>query len=54
MIVDLRRKISSHLSPLLIDGRTVEIFQYFKFLGSIISNNLKWELNVDTVVKKAQ
>ena len=53
MIVDLRRKISSHISPLLIDGRTVEIFQFFKFLGSIISNNLKWELNVDTVVKKA-
>ena len=38
MIVDLRRKISSHISPLLIDGRTVEIFQCFKFLGSIISN----------------
>ena len=54
MSVDFRRKKSSPPSPLLIDGRTVEIIQHFKFLGCTISNNLKWELNVYTIVKKAQ
>ena len=34
--------------------RTVEIIQHFKFLPSAIYNNLKWELNIDTIVKKAQ
>ena len=52
MIVDFRRK-KSPLSP-LIDGKTVEIVQHVKFLGSMISSDLKWELNVDTIVKKAQ
>ena len=41
-------------SRFLIDGSTVEIIQHFKFLGSTISNNLKWELNIDTIIKKAQ
>ena len=53
MIVDFRRK-KSPLSPLLIDGKTVEIVQHVKFLGSMISSDLKWKLNVDTIVKKAQ
>ena len=54
MIVDFRRKKSSPPSRLVIDGRTVEIVQHFKFLGSTISSNLKWELNVVNIVKKAQ
>ena len=54
IIVDFRRKKSSPPSPLVIDGRTVEIVQNFKFLGSTISSNLKWELNVVNIVKKAQ
>ena len=54
MIVDFRRKKTSPPSPLVIDGRKVEIVQHFKCLGSIMSSNLKWELNVDNIVKKAQ
>ena len=54
IIVDFRTKTSSPPSPLVIDDRTVEIVQYFKFIGSTISSNLKWELNVVNIVKKAQ
>ncbi|KAK2175364.1 hypothetical protein NP493_737g00021 [Ridgeia piscesae] len=41
-------------SPFVIDGITVEIVQHYKFLGSTISSNLRWELNVVNSVKKAQ
>ena len=54
MIVDFRRKKSSLLLLLVIDGRTVEIVQHFKFIGSTISSNLKRELNVVNIVNKAQ
>ena len=54
MMVDFRRKKSSPPSPIVIDGRTVEIVQHFTFLGSTISSNLKWELNVVNIVKKVQ
>ena len=54
MIVGFWRKNSSPLSPLLIYRRTVEIVHHFKFLGSAISNNLKWELDRDTFVIKAK
>ena len=54
MNVDFRKKNSSPLSPLLFDGRSVEIVQHFKFLGSTISSNLNLEINIYTVVKKAE
>ncbi|KAK2182878.1 hypothetical protein NP493_331g02002 [Ridgeia piscesae] len=54
MIMDFRRKKYSPPSPLVIDDRTVEIVQHIKFLGSTISSNLKWELNVVNIVKTAQ
>ena len=38
----------------MIDSRTIEIVQHFKFHGFTISINLKWELNIDTIVKKVQ
>ena len=54
MIVDFKRKKSSPPSPIVIDGRTVEIVKHFKFLGSTISSNLQWELSVVNIAKKAQ
>jgi len=38
----------------MFSTRTVEIVQHFKCTGSTISSNLKWELNVVSIVKKAQ
>ena len=56
IIVDFRRKKYSPPLPLVIDGRTVEIVKHFKFVGSTISSNLKWELktHVVNIVKKAK
>jgi len=54
MIVDFRTKKSSPHSPLVVDGRTGEIVQLFKFLGSTISSNFKWELNFVNIIKKVQ
>ena len=51
--MDFRRKKASPLSHLLIDCRKVELVQHVKCLGSTISNNLKWELRIDTIIKKA-
>ncbi|XP_077990622.1 uncharacterized protein LOC144444944 [Glandiceps talaboti] len=53
IIVDFRKKRMYH-TPLNIHGKEVEIVDTFKFLGSLISEDLKWEKNVDHIVKKAQ
>ena len=52
MIADFRRKKYSPPSSLVIDGRTIEIVQLFKCLGSTISSNFKWELNVVNFAKR--
>ena len=53
MIVDFRRSPPS-LPPLTILNSTVSAVESFRFLGSTISQNLKWEPNINTVLKKAQ
>ena len=40
------------LVPLVIDGQTVELVNSFKFLGTLISNDLKWEINTTFIIKK--
>ena len=50
MIVDFRKR-KNPLAPIIVN---VERVDGFKFLGTIISNNLAWENNTDAVVKKAQ
>ncbi|KAK2163954.1 hypothetical protein NP493_1435g01052 [Ridgeia piscesae] len=47
MTVDFKIKKYSPPSPL-------ELVQHLKFIGSTISSNLKWELNVVHIVKKAR
>ena len=52
IIVDFRKN-KSNLSPILISNEPIEIVENFKFLGTIISYDLKWQNNIDETVKKA-
>uniref|UniRef100_A0A8C1UDK1 Reverse transcriptase domain-containing protein n=1 Tax=Cyprinus carpio TaxID=7962 RepID=A0A8C1UDK1_CYPCA len=53
MIVDFRRN-SPALPPLTIMNSTVTAVESFRFLGTTISQDLKWDINIDSIVKKAQ
>ena len=39
--------------PIVINGQTVDIVDHIKLLGVTISNDLKWNLHVDAICKKA-
>ena len=51
MVIDFRINKSA-IEPLIIKGQEVETVDSFKFLGSTISNNLKWESNTSCIVSK--
>ncbi len=53
MIVDFRRKPPA-LPPLTIMNSTVTSVESFRFLGTTISQDLKWDIQIDSTVKKAQ
>ncbi|KAL0185661.1 hypothetical protein M9458_017331, partial [Cirrhinus mrigala] len=53
MITDFRRNPPA-LPPLSITDSTVATVETFKFLGSVISQDLKWVTHIHSTVKKAQ
>ncbi len=53
MIVDFRRNPPCS-PPLTIMNSTVTAVESFRFLGTTISQDLKWDNHIDSVVKKAQ
>ncbi|KAK3538300.1 hypothetical protein QTP70_035259, partial [Hemibagrus guttatus] len=53
MIVDFRRNPPA-LPPLTVMDSTVAAVESFKFLGTTISQDLKWDIQIDSIVKKAQ
>ncbi len=53
MIVDFRRNPSA-LPPLTIMNSTVTAVESFRFLGTTISQDLKWDNHIDSIVRKAQ
>ncbi|KAI5102804.1 gastrula zinc finger protein XlCGF28.1-like [Silurus meridionalis] len=53
MIVDFRKHPST-LLPLTISNIPVSSVEHFKFLGTTISQDLKWESNINSILKKAQ
>ena len=53
MIVDFRKKTQTH-PPLVINNSSVTVVEHFKFLGTTITNTLKWDNNITLLVKKGQ
>ena len=53
MIIDFR-KIKNTVCSLEINHQQVEQVKFFTFLGSTITNTLKWDIHISIVVKKAQ
>ena len=53
MVIDFRKN-KDNLEPLLIDNTIVEQVSSFKFLGSLVSNDLTWDLNCMTLLTKAR
>ncbi|XP_059821756.1 uncharacterized protein LOC132391955 [Hypanus sabinus] len=53
MIVDFRRH-PPVMSPLTVLGSPVSTVENFRFLGTTISQDLKWEQNISFILKKAQ
>ncbi len=53
MIVDFRRNPPT-LPPLTIMNSTVTAVESFRFLGTTISQDLKWDIHIDSIVRKAQ
>jgi hypothetical protein len=51
MIIDFRKNQTSK-NPVFINNTEIEIVDSFKLLGTTLSNNLKWNLNTNLIVKK--
>ncbi|KAL6108738.1 uncharacterized protein ACO6RY_12019 [Pungitius sinensis] len=53
MVVDFRKNAAPP-SPLTLCDSPVTTADSLRFLGSIITQDLKWELNIRSITKKAQ
>ncbi len=53
MIVDFRRNPPA-LPPLTIMNSTVTTVKSFRFLGTTISQDLEWDIHIESIVKKPQ
>lgn len=53
MIADFR-KSPAPPTPITLCDSPVDIVESFRFLGTIITQDLKWELNISSLIKKAQ
>ncbi|KAK0139235.1 hypothetical protein N1851_024165 [Merluccius polli] len=53
MVVDFRKNSASP-APITLCDSTIDTVESFHFLGTIISQDLKWELNISSLIKKAQ
>ena len=42
------------MTPLTNSEQQVELVDSFEFLGTTIANTLKWDINAETIAKKAQ
>jgi hypothetical protein len=51
LIIDFRKNKTSK-NPVLINNSEIEIIDSFKLLGTTLSNDLKWNVNTNLIVKK--
>ena len=47
------RKSPAPLAPIMLHGSPVNTVKSFRFLGTVISHDLKWESNISSLTKKA-
>lgn len=52
MVIDFRKKRTVTL-PVVISGVNVEIVNQYKYLGTVLDDRLTFEVNVDSLCKKA-
>ena len=53
MIVVFRRQGHAHVT-IQIHNEPVEIVNSYKYLGTILEDTLKWDLNTEAITKKGQ
>ena len=53
IIIDFRKKRLEETQPIIIENAKVDIVDNFKYLGTTISHELKWEKNIEVLSKKA-
>lgn len=53
MVVDFRKNPAA-LTPITLGGSPVNTVESFRFLGTTITQDLKWEMNTRSLTKKAQ
>lgn len=53
MIIDFRKNVNEKL-PIMINGEAIEQVEEFKFLGTILSSDLSWHVNSNSVLKKSR
>ncbi len=54
IIMDFRRTPPRALPPVIIMNNNVTAMKSFRFLGTTISQDLKWDNHIESMVKKAQ
>jgi len=54
MIIDFRRKSSKSPSQTFIKGTGIEFVEQYKYPGTIIDSDLKFDANSDAICKKGQ
>ena len=53
LVIDFR-KLKNNKEALAINGQPIMQVDNFKFLGTVIENDLKWNVNINEIVKKAR
>ena len=54
MVIDFRRKQPGSPPPTYIKGSSIEVVDHYKYLGTVIDNKLKFDINTDAICRKGQ